>query len=116
MKKQLGNHIIIDFYKCKADTLSSPEIIKEIMEAAANVMNATIITSLYHYFSPLGVSGVTVISESHIAIHTWPEFEFAAVDIFYCGDLNLEDGIQFLQVAFDAENIDTRELLRGNKI
>jgi S-adenosylmethionine decarboxylase len=115
MKKQLGNHIIFDFYQCTANVLSNPESIKDIMEAAAKIMNATIITSIYHHFSPLGVSGVTVISESHIAIHTWPEHHFAAVDIFYCGDLKIEEGISYLQSAFEAQCIDQREILRGSE-
>jgi S-adenosylmethionine decarboxylase proenzyme len=116
MMKQLGNHIVIDLYQCKANILSNPSAIKEVMENAAKVMKATILTSLYHHFSPLGVSGVTVIAESHIAIHTWPEYNFAAVDIFYCGELEIEAGIAFLQTAFESENIERREILRGNKL
>ncbi len=116
MKAHLGNHIIIDYYQCNSDTLSSPELIKDIMEKAADEMGATIITSLYHHFSPLGVSGVTVISESHMAIHTWPEHNFAAIDIFYCGDIDIDAGVKYLQDRFSSKDYNKREVFRGDKI
>ncbi len=56
------------------------------MVSAAEEAGATVINSTFHHFSPIGVSGVVVIEESHLAIHSWPEFGYAAIDVFTCGD------------------------------
>ena len=82
----LGRHILVEFSNCKADVLSDVSAIEEAMVKAAQVAGATVINSTFHHFSPYGVSGVVVIQESHLAIHTWPEFKYAAVDLFTCGD------------------------------
>lgn len=79
------------------------------MEAGAEIRE-----TVFHKFSPQGVSGVVVISESHLAIHTWPEYGYAAVDIFTCGDrVNPWDACNYLTKWFEAEKIDAREIQRG---
>lgn len=82
----LGNHILAEFINCDSTVLNDAAFIEEIMVNAAKEAGATIISSSFHHFSPHGVSGVVVIQESHLAIHTWPEFKFAAVDLFTCGE------------------------------
>lgn len=82
----IGMHVVLDLYECDPEILDDIEKIEEILTKAAEVANATIIDKRFHKFSPQGVSGVVVVSESHIAIHTWPEHGYAAVDVYTCGD------------------------------
>jgi S-adenosylmethionine decarboxylase len=82
----LGTHVILDLYDCEASILDSKEKVEEVLIKAAEVANATVIGSVFRKFSPQGVSGVVVVSESHLAIHTWPEHGYASVDIYTCGD------------------------------
>jgi len=82
----IGMHVVLDLYECDPEILDDMERIEEILTKAAEVANATIIDKRFHKFSPQGVSGVVVVSESHIAIHTWPEHGYAAVDVYTCGD------------------------------
>jgi S-adenosylmethionine decarboxylase len=91
--------------------------IKEVREAllrAATRAKATVLGNSFHQFSPQGVSGVVVIAESHLSIHTWPELGYAAVDVFTCGDHAMPHrAAEFLVEAFAPEHFDIRELPRG---
>ncbi len=109
----LGKHIILELHKCNPDILKEPDQVKDIMEAAANVMGATIVISTFHHFSPLGVSGVVVIKESHLTIHTWPEHQYAAIDIFTCGHLHFEKGIDLLVSKLEAKESSRKTFSRG---
>jgi len=81
---------------------------------AAKASRATLISHNFHKFSPYGVSGVVVIAESHIAIHTWPEYLYAAVDIFTCGDTIDPWVIQErLKESFESKNVSSMEMKRG---
>jgi len=82
----LGRHILVEYYDCNLELLNEQEYVERIFVEAAQLAKATIVKSVFHKFSPHGVSGVVVIAESHIAIHSWPEYGYAAVDIFTCGD------------------------------
>lgn len=86
---------------------------KTILEATAITMGATIVTSTFHHFSPLGVSGVVIIMESHLTIHTWPEHHYAAVDIFTCGELDMAAGVAFLVEQMGVGRVEQRILERG---
>ena len=77
------------------------------------MMGATIVSSNFHQFNPYGVSGVVIIQESHLTLHTWPEYNYAAVDIFTCGEIDLEKGVQFLIQALEAEQSNYEILKRG---
>ncbi len=109
----LGKHIILELYQCPADMLSNPVIIEKYMKEAAIAMGATIVESTFHHFSPLGVSGVIVIKESHLTIHTWPEHQYAAVDMFTCGDIQMERGVALLKENLRAGSSDMQILKRG---
>src|SRR5262249_14991046 len=85
--KPLGRHLLLELFECDAAALSSLTTVKTSMLEAANRARATIVNHVFHEFSPFGVSGVVVIAESHLAIHTWPEYRFAAVDVFSCGEV-----------------------------
>ncbi|MCM8772006.1 MAG: adenosylmethionine decarboxylase [Candidatus Omnitrophica bacterium] len=87
-----GTHIILDLYECSnRSLLDSPEKIEEILKESVKEANATLIDIKLHKFSPVGVSGFALISESHISIHTWPEAGYAGVDIYTCGTKTLPD-------------------------
>ncbi|MEB3207015.1 MAG: adenosylmethionine decarboxylase [Vampirovibrionales bacterium] len=82
----LGHHLLAEFYHCNSNVLNNLQLIKKIMTDAAVACGATVVQNCFHQFNPYGVSGVIVIAESHLTIHTWPELEYAAVDLFTCGD------------------------------
>ena len=111
--KYLGKHSIIELYGCPADLLAQPDSMERILKATALAMGATIIESKFHHFSPLGVSGVVIIAESHLTIHTWPEHEYAAVDMFTCGSVDFEKGIQYLKEHLKSNKIEWKVLDRG---
>ena len=112
--KALGRHILVEFMNCKADVLNDVTAIENAMVEAAQIAGATVINSTFHHFSPYGVSGVVVIQESHLAIHTWPEYRYAAVDLFTCGD-SVDPWVSFehLKKAFDA-SYSALEMNRGS--
>ncbi len=112
--KALGRHILVEFLNCKADVLNDVVQIEKAMVEAAQIAGATVINSTFHHFSPYGVSGVVVIQESHLAIHTWPEYRYAAVDLFTCGDtVDPWVSFEFLKKAFDA-SYSALEMNRGS--
>ena len=112
--KSLGRHILVEFHGCSADILNDVPRIEQSMLEAAKQAGATIINSVFHHFAPFGVSGVIVIQESHLAIHTWPEYRYAAVDLFTCGDtVNPWVSYDKLKKAFEAEHGSAIELNRG---
>lgn len=84
--KALGRHILAEFFDCQPEILNDAQLIEIYMKRAAIDCGATIVSSTFHTFNPHGVSGVVVIAESHLAIHTWPEYGYAAVDVFTCGE------------------------------
>jgi S-adenosylmethionine decarboxylase proenzyme len=84
--QSLGRHILAEFYDCDANALNNLSLIETAMTGAAEACGATVVESKFHQFAPQGVSGVVIIEESHLAIHTWPELEYAAIDLFTCGD------------------------------
>jgi len=84
--KILGKHLIVEFTKCDMTILDDMEKLEEFMKESVRISGATIVKSSFHRYNPQGVSGVVVIAESHISIHTWPEYGYAAVDFFTCGE------------------------------
>jgi S-adenosylmethionine decarboxylase proenzyme len=110
----LGRQILVEFYDCKESTINDVEYIESSLIEATEASNATIISHNFHKFSPYGVSGVAVIAESHVTIHTWPEYNYAAVDIFTCGDTIDPWVIQeHLKECFDSKNVSSMEMKRG---
>ena len=82
----LGIHLLLELKNCNRDLLDDLPYIRHALLEAAEKTGATIIGESFHQFSPQGVTGVIAIAESHLCIHTWPEFGYAAVDIFTCGE------------------------------
>lgn len=110
----LGRQILVEFYDCDTDILKDEKYIAKAMLRACEIGQATVVTSAFHSFSPFGVSGVVVIAESHVAIHTWPEYGYAGVDIFTCGE-TIEPWLLFkhLKEAFKSKHTSNMELKRG---
>ncbi len=106
-----GVHLLVDVKNAK--NLDNEDFIEKSLRAAALDAKATILHSHMHKFSPQGVSGVIVLSESHISIHTWPEKNFAAIDIFMCGDCNPYAAIKRIKSAFETNDIHIIENKRG---
>ena len=112
--EQLGRHILVEFYNCDKNILKDYDLIEEFMKNAAIKSNATIVESCFHKFNPWGVSGAVIIQESHLTIHTWPEFGYASVDLFTCGDkVNPWIGFEYLQDVLKAERSESTEISRG---
>ena len=109
----LGRHIIVEYYDCDSETLRKPNLVEYHMKKAAVLAEATIVESFFHHFSPWGVSGAVIIAESHLTIHTWPEYGYAAVDLFTCGDINPWKGFDYLEEVFGAKYSESVELARG---
>lgn len=113
MSIALGNHILVEFTGCSPEIMNDVASIEADMVEAAVKAEMTVINSTFHHFSPYGVSGVVVVQESHLAIHTWPEYGYAAVDIFTCGDTNTWAAFDYLQEKFKAKNYSAIEMRRG---
>jgi len=112
--KSLGVHIILEFFDCDPETLKDRRYVEEVMNRAARESNTHSVGSFFHQFKPHGVSGVVVIEESHLSIHTWPEHGYAAVDFFYCSDeVFPEKAIEVLKEGFKPKTVAKVVLDRG---
>ena len=112
--KALGTHILVDLYECPSKLLNDLEYIKESMQKAGRAAGATILNSNFHRFSPHGITGVLTIQESHLAIHTWPEYGYAAVDLFTCGqNINPWRAYEVLKAVLCADRATAVEMHRG---
>ncbi len=109
----LGRHLLVEFSGCDAGVLSDLALVTQAMLRAAVASGATIVTHSFHHFSPHGVSGAVIIAESHLAIHTWPEHGFAAVDFFSCGGVDMDAGVTVLKAALAATGEDRLLVTRG---
>ncbi|HBF33928.1 TPA: adenosylmethionine decarboxylase [Candidatus Sumerlaeota bacterium] len=110
--KFAGIHLIIELWKARH--MTDPTIIETLMKQAVEACGATLLSIDLHVFSPGGgVSGVAVLQESHISIHTWPEYEYAAMDIFVCGTIDPYKALPVLKDGFEPETIQVVELKRG---
>jgi len=110
----LGRHLLLELFDCDAEAINSLETVKASMVEAAKRAQATIVDVVFHEFNPFGISGVVVIAESHLAIHTWPEYGYAAVDVFSCGDvLQPQVAADYLVEQLGAARASVVELQRG---
>ncbi|MFZ5433494.1 MAG: adenosylmethionine decarboxylase [Calditrichota bacterium] len=112
--KALGRQIVVEYYGCNPDILNDVAFIKRAMRDAALASGATIVQEAFHLFNPHGVSGVVVIAESHLTIHTWPEYGYAAVDLFTCGeDVSPDAAFNYLKEHLEAQSFSAMEMKRG---
>ncbi|HUN42507.1 MAG TPA: adenosylmethionine decarboxylase [Acetobacteraceae bacterium] len=107
-----GTHLLLDLWGAR--NLTDPAKIDAALREAAEAANATILHSHFHHFGPDGgVSGVLVLAESHMSIHTWPERDFAAIDIFMCGSCNPYESLPVLKATFTPNHMLLAEQRRG---
>ena len=112
-----GNHGLLDLYSCDEAILKDQGRLKTALVAAAQAAEATILTEHFHTFSGAGgVTGVLLLAESHISIHTWPEHRFAAIDAFICGGMKLEKVKEILCSELAAERVDWTVVNRGSDL
>ena len=110
----LGTHLLVELRDCNPEILKSLEKVRNALVSAAKEARATIVDISFHEFNPFGISGVVVIAESHLTIHTWPEYNYAAVDIFTCGEvIKPEVAASFLINQFESKSPSVVEIKRG---
>ncbi len=110
----LGLHCIGELYDCPEALLNDPAHVKQSLRDAVESGMATLLHEVSHHFHPQGVTALGLISESHVAIHTWPEYGYAAVDAFTCGDrASAEHAVQHLVKALGAKRYLVRTVDRG---
>jgi len=110
----LAKHLLIELKDCNTDLLNDMEFLRGVLTDVAKHIGAAVIKDSFYRFSPQGISGVVIIAESHISIHTWPEYNFAAVDVFTCGDIiEPKNAIKPLAEKLKAKSTTYIELKRG---
>jgi S-adenosylmethionine decarboxylase len=112
--KALGRHIVAELSHCSPEIIADLERVQSAMVQAALVAKAEIREVAFHRFQPHGVSGVVVIAESHLAIHTWPELGYAAIDVYTCGETSEPwAACRYLAEAFGSKSMNTTVVERG---
>ncbi|MCE9519047.1 MAG: adenosylmethionine decarboxylase [Verrucomicrobia bacterium] len=110
----LGHHTLIELHGCNDTKLRDVAGVRALMLEAVKQSGGTYVTDVFHHFSPHGVSGLIVIAESHVTIHTWPEHGYAAADVFTCGHtFKHELFVTLMQNGLSAERVETKTLERG---
>jgi S-adenosylmethionine decarboxylase len=110
----VGHHYIVEGSGCNPDVISRVDHVDHIIKKKKEVANVQVWAISFHRFSPTGVSGVVVISESHLSVHTWPELGYVALDIFTCGDqAKPEAAVQHALKALGATSMHITEVTRG---
>lgn len=108
-----SNHLLVEYWDCDRKILNDLECITTLMGTAAHAAGATVVGSIFKPFDPQGVSGVVVVEESHLSIHTWPENGYAAVDIFTCGHCSPEKAHRVLLDGLRAHRYEKMLVRRG---
>jgi len=111
--EKIGRHFILELYKCDNTRLNDEAFIRTTITSSAKIAGATLINLVTHSFKPQGVTGLALLAESHISIHTWPEIGYAAIDVFTCGDHTMpEKACKLLFKDFEAKNFSFKNIVR----
>ncbi len=106
--------MLLELFDCDSEAINSLDVVKSSMVEAAKRAQATVVDVVFHEFNPFGISGVVVIAESHLTIHTWPEYRYAAVDVFSCGEvLQPQVAADYLVEQLGAARASVIEVQRG---
>jgi len=111
--KKVGTHLVVDAWQAPSALLNDPERIRGALLDAVFAGGATLLDLCVHQFSPHGVTATATLAESHIAIHTWPEYGYFAADLFFCGAGDPQKAATVLQTALQAKQVEMREIDRG---
>ena len=113
MEKTVGVHLVVDAWKCPPALLDDPEKIRQTLINAVQIGRATLIDLCVHQFSPHGITATATLAESHIAIHTWPEYGYFAADLFFCGDGDPHLAMDYISSTLQAGEIRMKKMTRG---
>ena len=109
-----SKHLLLELYRCDREKLNDESFLRCILNRAAKLANATVLNLISNKFEPHGVTAIALLAESHISIHTWPESNYSAVDIFTCGQYMMpEVASQYLIEALKAEEHSLRVIERN---
>jgi S-adenosylmethionine decarboxylase len=112
--RALGIQLAVELFDCDENILNDYRLLEQSLVEAATKAGATVVDSVFHQFNPHGISGAVIIAESHIAIHTWPEYCYAALDIFTCGtDIDPEGIAKEVKYVLGADRMHVSRILRG---
>lgn len=110
----LGRHFLLELKDCNREVLNDLTFLQDALSSAAREAGATVMGESFHRFAPQGVSGVVIIAESHLSLHSWPEYGYAAVDIFTCGDsVKPETAVDYLTRKLESKSPSVIEFKRG---
>ena len=110
----LGRHLLLELKNCNQEVLNDLAFIRKCLIETAEQIGATVVNQSFHQFSPHGISGVVIVAESHLCIHTWPEYRYASVDVFTCGEsIDPKQAINLLTEKFGSKESSFLELKRG---
>ena len=108
----LAKHILLDLYDCNFDLINSVEFVESALTKAVEISECKILNKYFHKFSPQGVTGIICVCESHFSIHTWPEHNYVAIDIFCCKE-NTKKSIEYLCEKFKSKKVQIKKIERG---
>jgi S-adenosylmethionine decarboxylase len=110
--KGVGTHLVLELWGC--ENLNSPVIVEQALRDIVEATKVTLLDLRVYPFSPIGVTGVAIVSESHIMIHTWPEHGYAAVDVFTCGEeRDLAGAVEVVREHFCPDRVQMMHIVRG---
>ncbi|MBP2655267.1 MAG: speH [Firmicutes bacterium] len=113
--KIIGKHLTVDMYGCSFENLDNLEFIRSAMLTAVREANMTLLDFSYHKFEPQGLTALALLAESHMSIHTYPEFSYAAIDVFTCGDHSRPDkAVAILKNLLKPEKTKITNIRRGD--
>lgn len=111
--KPLGRHLLIELWSCN-DRINDPHAVEQSLVEAVEAAGATLLHVHVHQYAPQGVTGIAILAESHFAIHSWPENDYVAADLFTCGDsTNPQAAIAVLERNFEPQQVDVQVVERG---
>lgn len=110
----VGRHYTLDVYNCTKDKLAYKDAIEVILNKIVDILQLTKVGESYKQFEPVGVTGFILLEESHVSIHTWPEHQFAAIDVFSCRScLDIDKIKKLLENEFDTASVEIQSIKRG---
>jgi S-adenosylmethionine decarboxylase len=109
-------HLVVELNRCNNKKLDNKDYLEKIMTDAVKLAEFNPIGTLFHQFEPQGVTGIVVLSESHLSIHTWPEKKYAALDLFTCGEKSPELAMHYIEEKLECKKYEAMMLERQNGI
>lgn len=109
----LGHHIVLDLYECDSENISDFAFMKNMMHQATVLSGCNVVSECFHEFNPSGVSGCIIISESNFCLHTWHEHKYVAIDLFYCGEVDIEPTVEYIIKSVQSKRVQRTDLSRG---